>query len=89
MLFDETERTETRVKRESESTFSYLNLSARSPMTAARQVLELWFADYPDLGKTDLRASTSQNCALGFNLVTTVALAQPICVVFPFRSHPP
>jgi hypothetical protein len=56
MLFDETERIETRLKRDNESTFSYLNLSARTPIAAARQVLELWFADYPDSGKTDLRA---------------------------------
>lgn len=56
MLFDEIERAETRVKRENESTFSYLNLSARAPMTAARQVFEVWFADYPDSGKSDLRA---------------------------------
>ena len=55
-MFDQVERTETRLKRENESTFSYLNVSARVPMTAARQVLEHWFAAYPDAGKDDLRA---------------------------------
>jgi hypothetical protein len=56
MLFDGIERTETRLKRENESTFLYLNSSARVPMTAAREVLEQWFATYPDSGQVDLRA---------------------------------
>jgi hypothetical protein len=56
MIFDEVERIETRLKREQESTFAYLNLSARAPMTAAREVFEQWFAAYPDSGKVDLRA---------------------------------
>ena len=56
VLFDQIGRTETRLKRENESMFSYLNLSARVPMAAARQVLEQWFAAYPDSGKDDLRA---------------------------------
>ncbi len=55
MLFDQLERSETRLKRENESTFSYLNLSARSPMIATRHVLERWFADYPASGQVDLR----------------------------------
>lgn len=56
MLFDEIERTETRRKRERESTFGYLNSSARTPMTAARAVFEQWFDSYPESGKVDLRA---------------------------------
>jgi hypothetical protein len=56
MLFDQIERAETRIKRENESTFSYMNLSTRAPLTAAREVLEQWFAAYPDSGKADLRA---------------------------------
>ncbi|MFY9909394.1 MAG: hypothetical protein WCF22_15525 [Candidatus Sulfotelmatobacter sp.] len=56
MLFDEIERTETRRKRERESTFGYLNSSARTPMTAARAVLEQWFDSYPESGMADLRA---------------------------------
>jgi hypothetical protein len=51
VLFDQVERTDTRLKRENESTFLYLNSSARSPMTAAREVLEQWFATYPDSGR--------------------------------------
>ena len=56
MLFDQIERAETRLKRENESTFLYLNSSARSPMTAAREVLEQWFTTYPDSGRVDLHA---------------------------------
>ena len=56
MLFDEIERTETRAKHERESSFLYLNSSARPPIAAARGVLELWFEAYPDAGKADLRA---------------------------------
>jgi hypothetical protein len=55
MLFDQVERTETRLKRERESTFAYLNSSARAPMTAAREVLEQWFDSYPESDKADLR----------------------------------
>ncbi len=39
VLFDQVERTEIRLKRENESTFSYLNLSARVS-SAALQSLE-------------------------------------------------
>lgn len=56
MLFDEIERTETRVKREREPKFGYLNSSARVPMIAARGVFEQWFNSYPESGKGDLRA---------------------------------
>jgi hypothetical protein len=56
MLFDDTERTETRTKLDREPIFAYLNLSARAPLTAARQVLEKWFERYPESGKDDLRA---------------------------------
>src|SRR6266849_2045527 len=56
MLFDQVERTEDRLKNERESTFAYLNASARAPMTAAREVFEGWFASYTESGKADLRA---------------------------------
>src|SRR5882724_12110257 len=56
MLFDEFERTETRAKRGRESLFAYLNLSARAPIAAARQVLQHWFDSYPESGKADLLA---------------------------------
>lgn len=56
MLFDQFERTETRTKRNGESDFSYLNSSAREPLAAAREVLEQWFAAYPEGGRADLRA---------------------------------
>src|SRR6266567_5571848 len=56
VLFYQIARTETRLKRENESTFSYLNSSARPPVTAARRVLEQWLAAYPESGKDDLRA---------------------------------
>jgi hypothetical protein len=56
MLFDDSERTETRIKRERESRFAYLNSSARAPMTAARKVFEQWFDSYPESGRSDLRA---------------------------------
>lgn len=46
MLFDETERTETRPKREREPAFTYLSSSARPMVAAVRQVLEQWFGLY-------------------------------------------
>jgi hypothetical protein len=56
LLFDEFERTETRPKRQRESTFSYLNSSARVPIAAARGVLQQWFDSYPEVAKPDLFA---------------------------------
>jgi hypothetical protein len=59
VLFDQIDRTEHRPKRERKSTFIYLNLSARTQIDAARQVLEMWFEAYPDTDKADLRARCS------------------------------
>ncbi len=56
MLFDDFERTEQRLKHNRESTFTYLNSSARAPIVAARRMVEEWFGSYPESGKTDLRA---------------------------------
>ena len=53
-LFDETERTETRPKNERESTFSYLNISAREGVAAARAVLQQWFDLFPMEARKDL-----------------------------------
>jgi hypothetical protein len=47
-LFDDTIRTETRRKMAAEPLWSYLNQSARASMTAARKLLEEWFAHYPE-----------------------------------------
>jgi hypothetical protein len=55
-LFDDIERTELRVKYDSESEFDYHNISARPGMVAYREIAERWFANYPDAHKRDLRA---------------------------------
>lgn len=57
-LFDDFERTETRSAYNNESHFEYSNLSARPAFFAIRQMLEEWFARYPDYksgGRKDLR----------------------------------
>jgi hypothetical protein len=56
MLFDDVERTETRAKREREAIYDYLNSSARNIIATVRQILEQWFASYPDSGKAEIRA---------------------------------
>lgn len=56
LLFDEFERTETRTKRERESTFFYMNSLARAPIAAARGVLQQWYDFYPEAAKPDVLA---------------------------------
>jgi hypothetical protein len=72
-LFDDISRSETRPKRETESSFEYLNTSARAPVAAARDLLDGWFRDFPESGKADLKArfrsrSDSQHHAAFFEL---------------------
>jgi hypothetical protein len=56
LLFDDFERTETRMKRARESTFAYLNSSSRAPIAAARGMLQQWFDSYPEAAQRDLLA---------------------------------
>lgn len=55
-LFDDTDRTEQRSKRENESLFGYYNSSARRCVAALRDLLESWFQGYPETAKPDLQA---------------------------------
>ena len=55
-MFDDIIRTELRPSRENEPTFEYCNISARPPVTAFRDIVEIWFQRYPPRGKTDLRS---------------------------------
>lgn len=55
-LFDAVERTFTGHARRSETTFNFLNRSARPEFTATRDTVEAMFTDFPESGKTDLRA---------------------------------
>jgi hypothetical protein len=55
-LFDDGTRTEMRVKLEMESSFDYLNKSARPAVEAFRERTEDWFQRFPRSGQIDLRA---------------------------------
>lgn len=54
-IFDETERSDKRPKYFNESSFGYYNLSARPGMAAIRELIEQWYAEFPDAGKSDIR----------------------------------
>lgn len=55
-LFDDITRTYTGCASHAEPHFDYYNRSARPNIAAIRNVLEQWFADYPDTAKVDVRA---------------------------------
>jgi hypothetical protein len=55
MLFDDIERTDKRSKNYSESTYRYYNQSARPGVAAMREMLERWFANFPEAGQAHLR----------------------------------
>lgn len=55
-LFDDVHQRDVRPKRNSESTFEYLNQSGRPPYAVMRGLLEQWYSRIPDTAKTDLRA---------------------------------
>jgi hypothetical protein len=54
-IFDETERNDKRSKYFNESSFDYYNISARPGMVAIRELIEQWYAEFPDAGKSDIR----------------------------------
>jgi hypothetical protein len=61
-LFDDIERTNLEPKWHSESTYEYLNLSARKPIRRVRFLLEEWFSKYPINYKKELKTRlSSQN----------------------------
>ena len=55
-LFDDIERLDHRHKRQTQSSFHFLNTSAWPASHNVRAALEQWFEDYPDDDKNDLRA---------------------------------
>jgi hypothetical protein len=54
-IFDEIERTDTRYRRSTESSFDFYNVSARPKFVAIRELIEQWYAEFPDAGKADIR----------------------------------
>ncbi|HMC32646.1 MAG TPA: hypothetical protein VKL99_17540 [Candidatus Angelobacter sp.] len=54
-IFDEIERTNTRYRRSTESSFDFYNVSARPKFVAIRELIEQWYAEFPDAGKADIR----------------------------------
>ncbi len=54
-LFDSFDRQEGRPKFESEPSFAFLNQTARPQFAAVRDLLESWFANYPEENRDDLR----------------------------------
>src|SRR5437016_3330556 len=55
-LFDPIARIETRPRRQNESSFDYMNTSARTGIRAIRDLLECWFLHLPESAKADIRA---------------------------------
>jgi hypothetical protein len=55
LLFDTFERSDASPKRHAESTYDFLNRSARPNSTAVRALLESWFAKYPCTEQAELR----------------------------------
>lgn len=60
-LFDQIERTERRYMREHESSFEFVNSSAKEDMAWKRQAFEQWFEHFPDEGKPDVRGRFRDN----------------------------
>lgn len=54
-IFDKSERTDKRSRRFNESSFDYYNISARPGFVAIRELIERWYAEFPDAGKADIR----------------------------------
>ncbi len=54
-LFDDIERTEHRPAQYGEQSYHYLNLSARPAAGLIRDTLDVWFADYPDEHRENLK----------------------------------
>jgi hypothetical protein len=54
-IFDEIERNDKRSKHFNECSFDYYNISARPGFVAIREVIEQWYAEFPDAGKADIR----------------------------------
>src|SRR5438874_8367331 len=55
-LFDQIVRAERRARRQNESSFDYMNTSARPGVCAIRELLEVWFERLPESAKADIRA---------------------------------
>src|SRR5438552_10001110 len=55
-ILDQIARIETRAKRQNESSFDYMNTSARTGIHAIRDLLEYWFQHLSELAKADIRA---------------------------------
>lgn len=54
-IFDQIERTDTRYRRFNESSFDFYNVCARPKFVAIRELIEQWYAEFPDAGKADIR----------------------------------
>src|SRR5260370_533741 len=54
-IFDQTERNDKRSRFFNESSFAYYNISARPGFVAIRELIEKWYAEFPDVGKADIR----------------------------------
>ena len=55
-LFDQVVCEDIRPRRQNESSFDYMNSSARPSISAIRELLERWFEQLPDNVKADVRA---------------------------------
>ena len=65
-IFDKSERTDKRSRRFNESSFDYYNISARPGLVAIRELIERWYAEFPDAGKADIRGRSRSGKETGF-----------------------
>jgi hypothetical protein len=90
-LFDDIPRADHRPRRQNESTFAYMNASARPGICAIRRCLEDWFAHVPVAAQANLRGrfrsqGTSQNEGAFFELYWHELLLLSGCEL---QIHPP
>lgn len=63
-LFDDFERTDVAPAKGADTTYQYLNRSARPAFAVVRKVLDKWFSDFPSEGKESLLSRFQSNRAV-------------------------
>lgn len=66
-IFDSGARTTTGRKLRAESVFEYLNRSAAGPAGAVRELIERWYAAFPEGGRADIRGRLRSGEAAAFD----------------------
>jgi hypothetical protein len=93
-IFDQTERNDKRSRYFNESAFAYYNISARPGFVAIRELIEQWYAEYPDAGKTDIRGRLRSGKETDFRSAFFELYLYQLCrclgfsvAIYPDMSH--